>query len=97
MKDIEDIRVQVEAILIPLGKKVNTIVNYDNFFILPDLSEAYIEMVKDVVSRFYEKVTRYTTSAFLRMKIGDGLNLRGMAPHIYESREEARKGLKGGK
>jgi len=49
------------------------------------------------VSRFYEKVTRYTTSAFLRMKIGDGLNVRGMAPHIYESREEARKGLKGSK
>ena len=93
MNDIEDIRTQVEAMLSPLGKKVNTIVNYDNFFILPDLSDAYVEMVKDVVSRFYEKVTRYTTSAFLRMKIGDGLNVRGMAPHIYESREEASKGL----
>ena len=36
-------------------------------------------------------VTRYTTSAFLRMKLGDALLKRRVAPHIYESREEARK------
>jgi propionate CoA-transferase len=95
MKDIEDIRTRAEAVLAPLGRKVNAIVNYDNFFILPDLSDAYVDMVKYLVSRFYEKVTRYTTSAFLRMKIGEGLNVRGLAPHIYESREEAQKGLKG--
>ena len=46
MKDIEDIRTQAEAILVPLGRKVNAIVNYDNFFILPDLSDAYVDMVK---------------------------------------------------
>ncbi len=95
MKDIEDIRMQAEAILIPLGGKVDAIVNYDNFFILPDLSDAYVSMVKSLVSRFYKNVTRYTTSAFLRMKIGEGLKARGVAPYIYESREEARKGLTG--
>jgi len=52
--------------------------------------------VKTIVSRFYEKVTRYTTSAFLRMKLGDGLKARGVASHVYESREEARKGLNPG-
>jgi propionate CoA-transferase len=77
----------------PLGRKVNAIVTYDNFSILPDLADAYVDMVKYVVSRFYENVTRYTTSAFLRMKVGDGLKERGLAPHIYESREEARKAL----
>jgi propionate CoA-transferase len=95
MKDIEDIQVQAEAILGPLGRKVNAIVNYDNFFILPDLADAYVDMVKSLVSRFYENVTRYTTSAFLRMKIGEGLKVRGVAPYIHESREEARKGLTG--
>ena len=94
MKDIEDIRAQAEAVLAPLGRKVNAIVNYDNFFILPDLSDAYVDMVKYLVSRYYEKVTRYTTSAFMRMKVGEGLKVRGLAPHIYESRDEARKGLK---
>lgn len=93
VKDIEDISAQVEAILAPLGQKVNAIVNYDNFFIIKDLADAYVEMVKSVVSRYYEKVTRYTTSAFIRMKIGEGLKERGVAPHIYESREDARKKL----
>ncbi len=95
MKDIEDIRARAEAVLASLGRKVNAIVNYDNFFILPDLADAYVDLVKYLVSRYYEKVTRYTTSAYLRMKMGEGLKVRGLAPHIYESREEARKGLKG--
>ena len=96
MEDIEEIRSQAEAILVPLGRKVDAIVNYDNFSIVPELADAYVETVKTIVSRFYDKVTRYTTSAFLRMKLGEGMNARGLAPHIYESRGEARKGLKPG-
>ena len=94
MEDIEEIRTQTEAILGPLGRKVDAIVNYDNFSILPELVDDYADAVKYVVSRFYENVTRYTTSAFLRMKLGDGLKARGFASHVYDSREEARKGLK---
>ena len=93
VKDIEDIRIQVETILSPFDRKVYAIVNYDNFFILADLANAYVDMVKSLVARFYEKMTRYTTSAFLRMKVGKGLKVRALAPHIYESREEARKGF----
>ena len=93
MAEIKAIRAHAEAILEPLGRKVNAIVNYDNFSILPELTDAYAGEVKDLVSRFYENVSRYTTSAFLRMKLGDGLEARGLAPHVYESREEARKGL----
>ncbi|MEQ8153029.1 MAG: acyl CoA:acetate/3-ketoacid CoA transferase [Smithellaceae bacterium] len=94
LKDIEAIRTQTEAVLRPLGRKVDAIVNYDNFFILPELVDDYADTVSYIVSSFYEKVTRYTTSAFLRMKLGDGLKARGFASHVYESREEARKGLK---
>ena len=75
-----------------LGKKVNTIVNYDNFNILPELMNEYTDMVKYVM-QFYESVTRYTTSAFLRMKLGDELQKRDLAPHIYETKEEAQKVL----
>jgi propionate CoA-transferase len=92
-KDIEDIRSRVEAICRPLGRRVNTIVNYDNFVIVSDIEDDYINMVNYVVSEFYENVTRYTTSTFLRMKIGDDLKKRGLAPHIYETREEARRAL----
>src|SRR5512137_1002688 len=93
MEDIEEIRTHAEVILVPLGRKVDAIVNYDNFSILPELVDAYAEAVRNIVSNYYEKVTRYTTSAFMRMKLGDGLKARGFAPHVYESREEARKRL----
>jgi propionate CoA-transferase len=51
-------------------------------------------MVKGLVDRFYTGVTRYTTSAFLRMKLGDALQKRNVSPHIYESRKEAQAALK---
>jgi propionate CoA-transferase len=91
---VEDIRHAVERILSPLGKRVYTIVNYDNFSILPDLMDEYTHMVKYLVDHYYSGVTRYTTSAFLRMKLGDALQKRAVAPHIYESSTEARQALK---
>ena len=90
--DIRLIRKKVEQILAPLGKKVNTIVNYDNFNILPELVDDYSDMVKYVM-KYYRGVTRYTTSTFLRMKLGDELKKRRLAPYIYDSQEKARKAL----
>ena len=91
-EDVERMREMVDKILSPLGKKVNTIVNYDNFNIAPHLVDAYTDAVRYVM-RYYERVTRYTTSTFLRMKLGDELAKRDVAPHIYETREEARSAL----
>ena len=92
--DIDAIRNNVARILTPVGRKVYVIVNYDNFTILPDLVDAYSDMVKDLVDRFYSGVTRYTTSGFLRVKLGDALQKRHVAPHIYESAEEAQHHLR---
>jgi len=91
---VEEIRRAVERILSPLDRRVYTIVNYDNFSILPDLIDEYTRMVKYLVDHYYSGVTRYTTSAFLRMKLGDALQKRAVAPHIYESSAEARQALK---
>ena len=93
-QSIQDIRGLVEATLSPLGRKVYTIVNYDNFSIHPDLVDEYTGMVKHLVETYYSGVTRYTTSTFLRMKLGDALQQRNVAAHIYESSAEARKALK---
>jgi propionate CoA-transferase len=93
LEDVERIRAAVEKILLPLGSKVYTIVNYDNFTIAPDIVDAYTDMVQYLVDRYYCATTRYTTSTFLRMKLGDALSRRDVAPHIYESREEARRVL----
>ncbi|MGH8675791.1 MAG: acyl CoA:acetate/3-ketoacid CoA transferase [Burkholderiales bacterium] len=91
-KDIEDIRAAVERRCSRIGKKVDLIVNYDGFDIAEDLVRDYAAMVQDVSDRSYRRVARYTTSAFMRMKLGDALSGRGLAPHIFESRDEALAG-----
>ncbi|MGE0084814.1 MAG: acyl CoA:acetate/3-ketoacid CoA transferase [Desulfococcaceae bacterium] len=91
--DVQDIEEMVGKIIRPLGKKVFTIVNYDNFLIYPEIIDEYTTMVKRLMDTYYTGVTRYTTSTFLRMKLGDALQKRNVAPHIYETREEARHAL----
>jgi len=91
--EIARIRHLVAEHLMPLGHKVYAIVNYDRFSILPELLDTYSAMVQDLTDRFYSGVTRYTTSGFLRVKLGDALGRRQLAPHIYESAAEARAHL----
>src|SRR5690349_2683097 len=94
LADVDRIRQLVESRLAPLGRKVYAIVNYENFTIVPEAIDAYTEMVRGLVDRFYSGVTRYTTSNFLRVKLGDALRDRQLAPHIYESADEARAHLR---
>ena len=94
-EDIEKTKAAVVKVLEPIGHKVYAVVNYDNFSILPELVGAYTDMVKAIVDRYYTGVTRYTTSTFLRMKLGEALEERKIAPHIYDNREEAEAALKG--
>ncbi len=93
--DVEQIRALLEGRLQALGHKVPAIVDYDNFSVLPDALDAYVDMVRDVAGRYYSRVSRYTTSAFLRSKLGDALLQRGVAPHIFESAADARRNLSG--
>ncbi|HUN90629.1 MAG TPA: acyl CoA:acetate/3-ketoacid CoA transferase [Burkholderiaceae bacterium] len=91
--DVDAVRAIVERRLGPLGRRVYAVVNYDNFSIDPDLVDAYAAMVQSLCDRYYLQVTRYTTSGFMRMKLGEALASRHLAPHIYESAEEARSHL----
>ena len=87
-----EIRAIVKAVenkLAPLGHRVYAIVNYDNFSIVPELLDEYSAAVRGLMDRFYSGVSRYTTSGFLRMKLGEALEKRGVAPHIFESAAEA--------
>ena len=93
---VEAIREKVRAICEPLGHKVYTIVNYEGFVLDRDVEDAYAQMVQDVVDAYYIGVTRFTTSSFMRAKLGDTLARRNLSPYIFESEEEARAGLRQG-
>jgi len=52
--------------------------------------DAYARMVQYMEENYYTRVTRYATGAFLRMKLGEALSERKIAPHVFESETEAR-------
>jgi len=87
-KDVESIRAAVEQRCREIGKRADVIVNYGSFRIDEALTEAYGEMARQMERTYYGRVSRYSTSAFMRMKLGQML-IRKVAPHIFESRVEA--------
>lgn len=94
LDDVNAIGDTIAGLLKPLGRKVLAIGNYDQFVIDSDLIDSYAAMQQTLVENYFSRVSRYTTSAFLRIKLGDALEKRGVPPHIYESPEEAHIFLK---
>ena len=70
--DIEQIEAEVARRVAPLGARVNVVVNYDHFSIRPELMDAYSAMVQRLTQRYYEHVTRYAASGFVRARLGPG-------------------------
>ncbi|MCG8442207.1 MAG: acyl CoA:acetate/3-ketoacid CoA transferase [Caulobacterales bacterium] len=91
-KDIAAFRKAIEKHCAPLKHKVRAIINYDAFEIDRDLADDYVEFVSKVEMKYYSCVSRYTTSAFMRIKLGQMLT-RTVAPHIFESAADARRYL----
>ncbi|MHA6848638.1 acyl CoA:acetate/3-ketoacid CoA transferase [Ralstonia syzygii] len=95
-QSIDAIRTKVEEICEPIvrgGQRVQAVVNYEGFLLDRDLADRYAEMVHGCVERYYSSVTRFTTSAFMRSKLGEALSRRRLAPYIFESEVEAMESL----
>ncbi|MDX2258755.1 MAG: malonate decarboxylase subunit alpha [Hyphomicrobiaceae bacterium] len=91
--DIEDLkRILVEACR-KAGRRVNSVVNHDGCRIAEDLYDDYADMIQYMLEHHYLTSTRYTTSAFMRVKMQEALNRRGLAPHIFERAEDAHQAL----
>ncbi|HEV2955650.1 MAG TPA: acyl CoA:acetate/3-ketoacid CoA transferase, partial [Xanthobacteraceae bacterium] len=87
--DVDLVRREVEARCKAIGRKVALIVNYDGFYLDPVVSDAYMGMITYMEQRHYSSASRYTTSAFMRLKLGAGLAERNLAPHVFETWAEA--------
>ncbi|MFL5336091.1 MAG: acyl CoA:acetate/3-ketoacid CoA transferase [Geminicoccaceae bacterium] len=84
-KDVHDIQIAVERRCREVGHHVPVVVNYDNFRIDPELVDTYAAMVRHMEETWYTKVSRYTGSAFLRLKLGGALQRAGVKPHLFET------------
>jgi propionate CoA-transferase len=87
--DIEAVRRAVTERLAPVGHRVYAVVNYDRFSILPELVDAYIEMVKGLMETCYHDVTRFTSNTFLRARLGEALEKRQIAARSFGTAAEA--------
>ncbi|WP_428623720.1 acyl CoA:acetate/3-ketoacid CoA transferase [Sedimenticola sp.] len=88
--DVEAVRRAVEEKCQEIGRRVDVVVNYGGVQIEEAATEAYANMVKQMEDRYYHRISRYATSAFMRMKLGNILT-RTVAPHVFESRSEAQR------
>lgn len=91
--DLDLIRARVEEVCGPLTHRVDVIANYDGAQIDQEIEDEYATMVNGLQDRFYDKVTRYSGSAFMRIKLG-AVFQRSNAAHIFETSEEAQKYLR---
>ena len=89
IEDVDLIRREFERTCREIGIKVNLIVNYDGFDLDPVVSDAYFSTIAYLQGRYYATASRYTTSAFMRLKLGASLQMRDLAPHVFETRAEA--------
>lgn len=76
----------------PLAKRVDVIVNYDGFQIDEVLEADWARMVAGLTDKYYGNISRYSGSAFMRMKLRQ---VFAEAPnHIFETSDQARSFLK---
>ncbi|MEO8298976.1 MAG: acyl CoA:acetate/3-ketoacid CoA transferase [Burkholderiales bacterium] len=87
--DVDRLRQVIEPLCRSLGHPVDLVANYDNCRIDPEVADTFAAAISYLQQNFYRRVFRYSTSAFLRNKLGDALRSRGVAPHIHESAEDA--------
>ncbi len=86
--DIDLIRRQVTSVCEPLSERVDVTVNYDGFRLDEEVTAAWASMVANLETRFYRTVTRYSGSAFIRLKLGE--TFPEARSHIFETQEQAR-------
>jgi propionate CoA-transferase len=89
LADIDRIGARVHQICKPLDSKVDAIVNYDGTMIYPEIEDAYAAEIMALEEAYYRTTTRYSASAFMRMKLGKAFG-RSKGAHIFESAEDAR-------
>ena len=87
--DIEALRALLEERCQEIGKRVGVFINYDSFRINEEVYDDYAEMDRYMLEHYYTTITRYATSAFMRMKLDQAFRERNIAPHVFERKEEA--------
>jgi hypothetical protein len=93
LEEAEELAAFVGLRLHDLGRRVNLIVNYDNFELGRGAAPRFFEMVREHERRYLLSSTRYSTDAFLRRKLGRAFADARLSQTIYRSFEEGTHAL----
>ena len=88
-EDIKVITRAVDQLLGPVGRRVNCVVNYEGFSVDDDAMQAYMDAVQYVEEKYYLKVSRFTNSGYLRLKLAKELEKRQITSKVFETRQQA--------
>jgi propionate CoA-transferase len=83
----------LEGRLHELGRKVDLIVNYDDFELSRPAAPRFFEMVRDYERRYALSSTRYSADALLRRKLGRAFADAGLSQRMYRNADEATRAL----
>jgi propionate CoA-transferase len=83
-EDLAAIKTAVDRLLGPLGRRVNSVVNYYKFVVDPEIEDDYFELVRYVQETYYLTVRRYTTDAFERLHLAHELEKHHVEPSLDE-------------
>ena len=70
--------------------RVGVVINYDKFRISEDTYDDYADMDRHMLEHYYTTITRFATSAFMRMKLGEVFTRRNML-RTYSRRRRTRR------
>lgn len=84
-KDVEQLQHALEDKIQCYGRKVGMVENYNGCEIHPLVMDTYSAFIDYMEANYYSHSARYTTSAFMRLKLGEALDRRKVKPHIFES------------
>lgn len=76
-----------------LCRRVDVVVNYDNFTLSDEAGEAFFDMVRRNTERYFLSSTRYSTNAFFRRRLGRQFTDEHLQQQVYGNFSEARAGL----
>ena len=82
--DVEAIRSAVLEVFDRVRHKFSAVINYDSSDIAPHVADKWFFHGPLTSERTcYDHCSRYTTSAFMRLKLGDALSRRDVAPAYF--------------
>lgn len=91
IEDMNKLSKFLDEKLASFGKKINVIVNYDNFSLSSDLEDDFFKMVKYNTEKFFLSSSRYSTNAFYRRQMGTKFSKENVK--IYKNFDEAKQAL----